>query len=235
MSARLNSILNINGLPAVTVVNKQIQLDLNSTGRAMFEVVTEQTPTGLVELHLGYTVDNMQPYFLGVIESKHQSNGRWFLTCRELIGALSFSAPIAIRHATINQVLSALNNNIEFITPDNNSADYMQKVVPHFYHSGTGIEALKQIGRVYQIPQFIFQQRPDCKIYVGSWQHSRFAQNSISDYPEHTINATSSTTGTLVAVPKLRPGIKINDRFITEVTLSNDRMQIRWSKQLLSA
>lgn len=232
MSARLNSILNINGLPAITIVSKQIQLDLNSTGRAMFEVVTEQEPSGLVELHLGYKVDNMQPYFLGVIESKHQSNGRWFLTCRELIGALSFSTPVAIRHATINKVLSALNNNLEFVTPDN---DYMQTVVPHFYHSGTGIEALKQIGRVFQIPQFIYQQRSDGKIYVGSWQHSRFAQNSISDYPEHTISATSSTTGTLVAVPKLRPGIKINDRYITEVTLINDRMQIRWSKQLLSA
>lgn len=232
MSARLNSILNINGLPAITIVSKQIQLDLNSTGRAMFEVVTEQEPSGLVELHLGYKVDNMQPYFLGVIESKHQSNGRWFLTCREMIGALSFSAPIAIRHATISQVLSALNNNLEFLTPDN---DYMQTVVPQFYHSGTGLEALKQIGRVFQIPQFIYQQRPDGKIYVGSWQHSRFAQSVINDYPEHTITATSSTTGTLVAVPKLRPGIKINDRYITEVTLINDRMQIRWSKQLLSA
>ncbi|MBD1582810.1 hypothetical protein [Pseudoalteromonas sp. S16_S37] len=232
MSAKLTAILTVAGVAVDTIVSQQVQLDLNSTGRAKFEVVTEHEPTGIVELHLGYDINKMSPYFMGVIESKYYANGRWFLTCRELLGALSLKAPIAVRHATISKVLSALNNQIEFVIPD---TTYSQSVVPAFYHSGTGIEALRQIGNVWQIPEFIFQQRPDGKIYVGAWHDSRFAQNFINNYPAHTIKSNSSTTGTLIAVPKLRPGIKLNGYYITEVTLINDRMQIRWSKQLLSA
>ena len=231
-SARLSDVMLIGGQPVTNIVNKTVQLDLNSAGRAMFEVVCEQEPSGLVELQLGYAIDAMTPYFLGVIESKHLANGRWFLTCRELIGALAFSAPLAIRHATISQVLAALDSRLEFITPN---TEIMQTKVPAFYHNGTGIEALKQIGHVWQIPDYIWQQRPDGKIFVGSWHDSRWPAAAISDFPEHTIKATGTSTGELIAVPKLRPGLKINGRYITEVTLINNKMVIRWSSKLLNA
>ncbi|MEM5550078.1 hypothetical protein WNY63_04965 [Pseudoalteromonas neustonica] len=234
MTARLSNTLKIGGQPVINVVTKTVQLDIASTGRAKFEVVTDQAPGGLVELHLGYTLDNMIPYFLGVIESKHQANGRWYLTCRELIGALSFAAPLAVRHATIKAVLDELTKlGIEFVTPKN--SEYLNHVTPAFYHSGTGIEALRQIGKVWGINDFIFQQRPDGKIFVGSWHDSRWPQAIINDFPEHTITAKSSTTGELIAIPKLRPGIKLNGRHITEVTLINDRMHIRWSNTPLNA
>ncbi|KZN61565.1 hypothetical protein [Pseudoalteromonas luteoviolacea] len=231
MDMRLSDSLHIGGLSVTTVINKQVQLDLNSAGRARFEVITELEPVGLVELHLGYEVSNMKPYFLGVIESKYFANGRWYLTCRELLGALAFSKPFSLRHPTIAQVLDELDENIEFVTP---AADYMQIKVPMFCHAGTGIEALREIGRVWQIPHYIFQQRPDGKVYVGSWQDSRWAQLTINDFPEHSLKASSSTTGEVIAIPKLRPGLKLNGRYINEVTLSNDRMQIRWSNKLLS-
>lgn len=234
MSTRLSNTLKIAGQPVTNIVAKTVQLDIASTGRAKFEVVTEQEPRGLVELHLGYTLDNMVPYFLGVIESKHQANGRWYLTCRELLGALSFSAPLAVRHPTIKAVLDELAKlGVEFVTPEN--AEYLNKIAPAFYHSGTGIEALRQIGKVWGINDFIFQQRPDGKIFVGSWHDSRWPLAAINDFPEHTITAKSSTTGELIAIPKLRPGIKLNGRYITEVTLINDRMHIRWSNKPLNA
>lgn len=234
MSTRLSNTLKIAGQPVTNIVAKTVQLDIASTGRAKFEVVAEQEPSGLVELHLGYTLDNMVPYFLGVIESKHQANGRWYLTCRELLGALSFPAPLAIRHPTIKKVLDELTKlGVEFVIPEN--AEYLNHIAPTFYHSGTGIDALRQIGKVWGINDFIFQQRPDGKIFVGSWHDSRWPLAAINDFPEHTITAKSSTTGELIAIPKLRPGIKLNGRYITEVTLINDRMHIRWSNKPLNA
>lgn len=234
MSTRLSNTLTIGGSAVTNIVSKTVQLDIASTGRAKFEVVTEQEPSGLVELHLGYTLDDMVPYFLGVIESKHQANGRWYLTCRELLGALSFPAPLAIRHPTIKKVLDELTKlGVEFVIPEN--AEYLNHIAPAFYHSGTGIEALRQIGKVWGINDFIFQQRPDGKIFVGSWHDSRWSLAAINDFPEHTITAKSSTTGELIAIPKLRPGIKLNGRYITEVTLINDRMHIRWSNKPLNA
>ena len=234
MTARLSNSLKIGGQHVTNIVDKTVQLDIASTGRAKFEVVTEQEPSGLVELHLGYTLDNMIPYFLGVIESKHHANGRWYLTCRELLGALSFPAPVAVRHPTIKAVLDELTKlGVEFVTPEN--AEYLNKITPAFYHSGTGIEALRQIGKAWGINDFIFQQRPDGKIFVGSWHDSRWPLSAINDFPVHTITAKSSTTGELIAIPKLRPGIKLNGRHITEVTLINDRMHIRWSNKPLNA
>ena len=234
MSTRLSNTLTIGGSTVTNIVSKTVQLDIASTGRAKFEVVAEQEPSGLVELHLGYTLDNMIPYFLGVIESKHQANGRWYLTCRELLGALSFPAPLAIRHATIKAVLDELAKlGVEFSTPEN--AEYLNKIAPAFYHSGTGIEALRQVAKVWGISDFIFQQRPDGKIFIGSWHDSRWPLAAINDFPEHTITAKSSTTGELIAIPKLRPGIKLNGRHITEVTLINNRMHIRWSNKPLNA
>ncbi len=230
MSNRLIKVLNIGGQQVTNIVSDSIQLDLFSTGRASFVVVTEQEPQGLVELHIGYSKDNMQPYFLGVIEAKHQSNGRWFLTCRELIGALSFAHHFAIRHATFANVCDELSTlGIEFVYPD---ADYINTPVPAFYHQGSGIEALRQCEQVFSIPNFIFQQRPDGKVYAGSWHDSRWAETEINEFEEHPIKVTASNTGALMAVPKLRPGIKLNGRFITEVTLQNDRQVIRWSKTL---
>jgi len=230
-SNRLTKILTIGGIQVTNLVSDNVQLDLFSPGRAILKVVCESDPSGMVELHLGYQVDNMQPYFLGVIESKHKSNGHWFLTCRELLGALSFPKPMAIRHATIPNVLNELSNlGLGFICPE---ADYCEQAIPAFYHNGDGISALRQIGKVWGIADFIFQQRPDGKIYVGSWHDSRWPQAQISNFEEHPIKVLSTNTGEIIAVPKLRPGIKLNGRYITEVTLTGNKQVLRWSKTLL--
>ncbi|MEZ7277213.1 hypothetical protein [Pseudoalteromonas sp. 68 DY56-GL68] len=229
-SNRLIKVLTIGGAQVTSIVSDNTQLDLFSTGRASFVIVAEHEPQGIVELHIGYSIDAMQPYFLGVIEAKHQSNGRWFLTCRELIGALSFAHNFAIRHATFANVCDELSKTgLAFVYPD---ADYTQTAVPAFYHHGTGIEALRQCADVFSIPQFIFQQRPDGKVYAGSWHDSRWANTEITDFEEHPIKVIASNAGMLMAIPKLRPGIKLNGRFITEVTLQDDRQVIRWSKTL---
>ncbi|MEL0642699.1 hypothetical protein V6260_19335, partial [Pseudoalteromonas aliena] len=68
--------------------------------------------------------------------------GRWFLTCRELVGALSIPHNFAISHATLANVCDALSKiGIEFIYPD---TDYTHTPVTAFYHQGTAIEALRQ-------------------------------------------------------------------------------------------
>lgn len=229
-SARLTKVLTIDGNKVTNIVNDNVKLGLFSTGRAMFTVVADSEPKGLVELHIGYNIDKLTPYFLGVIESKHYSDGRWFITCRELLGALSFPASIAIRFATAKMVLDKLSEmGISFVTP---SAAYINQKVPCFYHNGTGITALQQLGKVFNIENFIFQQRPDGQVYVGSWNDSGWAKSEINDFAEHPIKVDKSTTGELIAIPKLRPGIKLNGRFITEVVLSGNKQQITWASKL---
>ncbi|WP_299002300.1 hypothetical protein [uncultured Shewanella sp.] len=232
-TAKLTKVLTIDGRPVINIVSDHVQLDLFSAGRAIFIVNCEREPSGLVELHLGYQVSNLTPYFLGVIEKKHFSQGKWFLTCRELIGALSFPAPLSIRFATFKQVLSELSKlGVEFVHPN---AEYINLPVPCFYHHGDGISALRSLGRIYQITDYIFQQRPDGKIYVGSWHDSGWAKKPITDFSEHPIVTKTATTGKLLVIPQLRPGIKLNGRYITQVVLSKNTQEITWSKTLLSA
>ncbi len=234
-SARLTKVLLIGDEQVTSLVSDIVKLDLHSTGRATFVAVCEQEPNGLVELHLGYQIDQMTPYFLGVIESKHYSNGRWHLTCRELLGALSYPAPIAIRFATLKGVLTELEKlGLSFVYPTTfvDQKDYINTKVPCFYHAGDGISALRQLGKVFKIKDYIFQQRPDGKVYVGSWHDSGWAKSTINDFPEHPIKVSSTTSGELVAIPKLRPGIKLNGRYTTEVILSGNKQVISWSNTL---
>lgn len=229
-SNRLTKLLTIDGEPVNNIVNDDVKLGLFSTGRATFTFVSEREPKGLVELQIGYQVDKLTPYFLGVIESKHFANGKWLITCRELIGALSFRASIAIRFATAKKVLEQLAKlGVTFTSPN---ADYINTKVSGFYHNGTGITALQQVGKVFNIPDFIFQQRPDGQVYVGSWQDSGWSTSEINNFPEHPIKVSSSTAGELIAIPKLRPGVKINGRYITDVTLSGNKQKIKWSNNL---
>lgn len=229
-SNRLTKVLTIDGKQVTSIVNDNVKLGLFSTGRAMFTVITNNEPKGLIELHIGYNIDQLTPYFLGVIESQHYSGGRWFITCREFLGALSFPFSIAIRFATANTVLNKLKQiGVDFVTP---SAEYLNKKVPCFYHNGTGITALQEIGKVFNIENYIFQQRTDGKIYIGSWNDSGWAKSEINNFSEHPIKVSKSTLGEIVAIPKLRPGLKLNGRYITEVVLSGNKQTITWSKSL---
>lgn len=232
-SARLTKSLTIGGKAVANIVSDSVQLDLFSTGRATFVVTCEDEPKGVVELQLGYKVHELTPYFLGAIESKHFANGQWFLTCRELIGALSFLTPLALRFASASEVLTALESTgFKFV---HSNKDYMQSKVPCFYHHGDGISALRQLGKVFNIPDYIFQQRPDGLIYVGSWHDSPWANTPVDNLPEHIINTKNANTGEMMAIPKMRPGIKLNNRFIIETTLLGNKQKITWSKTLYAA
>jgi hypothetical protein len=232
-SARLTKSLIIGGKAVLNIVSDSVQLDLFSTGRATFVVICEDEPKGVVELQLGYKADELTPYFLGAIESKHFANGQWFITCRELIGALTFKTPMAIRFACAADVLTALESTgFKFV---HSNKKYMQRKVPCFYHNGDGISALRQLGKVFNIPDYIFQQRPDGLIYVGSWHDSPWANTPIDNLAEHIINTKNASMGEMMAVPQMRPGIKLNNRFIIETTLLGNKQKITWSKTLYAA
>ena len=231
-SNHLTKVLIIDDEPVTNLITDDVKLALFSTGRATFTFVTSKEPKGLVELQIGYNVEQLTPYFLGVIESKHFSGGQWRITCRELIGALSFSAPVVIRFATANKVLDKLSElGITFNTPN---AEYMNTEIPCFYHNGSGLTALQQIGKVFNIENYIFQQRPDGEIYVGSWQDSGWSRSEINDFAEHPIKVKNATSGELIVIPKLRPGLKLNGRYITEVVLSGNKQLITWANKLVA-
>ena len=226
---KLQQRLTINN-SVVEIVDRTTSHDLYSPGRAVFEVITKEAPTGLVELHIGYK-DKLTPYFLGAIESKIKKNNSWLITCRELIGALSFGCDFSLRHPTLRDVLEQINRcGVTCIAPD---TKYAQTKIPAFCHVGDGVTALRQIGNAFDISDYIFQQRSGGTIYVGSWHDSNWSQpENARELPLHVFTSHSAKHAKLVAIPHLRPGIKINDRYVKEVKLVKSQQEITWSQSL---
>lgn len=228
---KLSKALSINNEP-VNMVQDVVQLYLHSPGRATFEVITDEEPKGLVSLHIGYQAGNLQPYFLGVIDRKYQHGERWYLTCRELLGALSFEQPFSLRFPALTDVLDVMATTAgSFETPDK---DYTKKPVPAFHHSGDGITALRQLGSVFDIPDYIFQQRTSGTFYVGSWHDSHWAQTPVT-LPAHLFTSSNAVNASFMAVPKCRPGLLLNNRYVLETILNDNTMTITWSHKLLNA
>ena len=101
----------------------------------------------------------------------------------------------------------------------------------NFYHNGDGITALRQCGKVFAIPDYIFQQLTDGKIFVGSWQDSQWQKSPVS-ISEDLITKLTATTAKMLATPKLRPGLMLNNKIIHQITFSNTEMQILWFRKL---
>lgn len=226
----LNKLLRVNNKP-VDLICDHVQLFLSSPGRALFEIATDDEPAGLIELHIGYKTDDLTPYFLGVIESKRKAGDKWYLTCRELVGALAYAAPVSIRFATLRAVLDEYEKlGITFVTPE---IDYVTNHVACFYHDGCGISALRQLGSVFGIENFMFQQQANGQVYVGSWNHSNWSDSPVT-LPDHVFTYSNANSVELMAVPKLRPGLKLNGNFVTSVILNKSQMAIQWSHRLLN-
>lgn len=226
---KLQTLLTIGG-EVVTPAHHNVVLSLRSPGRAVFVVAEDTLPSGLVEFHIGYQ-DKLVPYFYGVIESKQQRAGRWFITCRELVGALSFALPIARRHPTLRDVCDEIERaGITIELPD---ADYASRKIPCFYHSDDGVNALRKLGSAFGITDYIFQQRTNGNVYVGSWHDSGWqAEDKTITTAEHIFKSSNASSATLFAVPYLRPGMKLNQRYVGQVELKETEQSILWSPQL---
>ncbi len=225
---KLHKLLTIGGNTMIIAADN-INLDLWAPGRAMFTVSQEKEPTGLVEYSIGYK-DHLVPYFVGVIESATQTAGAWHLTCRELLGTFaSISKPMALRHPTALDVLNELGPlSLTFLPAE---APYMEKKIPFFYHQGDALSALRQIGKAFDIPNFIVQQRADSRIYVGAWEHSGWQDKPIK-VPDHVFKSQNAASATVLALPQLRPGILLNNKYVSQVTFSGLEQKIVWSHLL---
>ena len=112
------------------LVNENVALYYNRPGRAVFQVrATDdqaEALTGMVQFALGWAHSNgMTLFFTGDIERAVRVDGQQRrLFCREISARLDSNIPLAIRHATLKDVLGAYAaaTGLEFILPDNKKA-----------------------------------------------------------------------------------------------------------------
>ncbi|MDX7667337.1 hypothetical protein [Enterobacter cloacae] len=213
----------------IHLADASLVLELNTCGRGFITAGTTQDYTGkLVRLDVGYT-DLVLRWFTGYVErSQPAENGFQRLFVRELVGVFERLWPCSFQHPTLRDVASWLteNSGLTFSVPD---ADYSDRPIPHFTHSGTGYQLLDNLGKAFGITDYVWYQLPDGAVYVGGAEKALFADRPIEIAHEFNQGAAGGNSMTLPLVQSLRPGVELNGERVTKVHLQNDTMAVTWT------
>ncbi|NMY03694.1 hypothetical protein HBO12_12080 [Pseudomonas sp. WS 5059] len=229
---KLHKVLAIGGAPYVLVKN-EVRLDAKSPGRATFTIQANAPVKGLVTLDIGYNDSTLRRHFIGYVErSTTASSTQQVLFCRELAAILANPLPLNLRHVDLRAVLVEISQHtgLRFRVPDK---PYAGVKAPFFYSLAAGYQAMDSLARVFNIPDFIWQQQGDGEVFVGSWADSFFGVRPPLQLPAELFDDYQGNQSAMIAaLPGLRPGatIKHGER-ITSVALVDNQMAIRWTTQ----
>ena len=223
-------------MPYVLVKN-EVRLDAKSPGRATFTIQAPAPVKGLVTLDIGYNGNTLQRHFIGYVErSTTASSTQQVLFCRELAAILANPLPLNLRHVDLRAVLVEIGQHtgLRFRVPDR---PYAGVKAPFFYSLAAGYQAMDSLARVFNIPDFIWQQQGDGEVFVGSWADSFFGVRSPLQLPVELFDDYQGNQSAMIAaLPGLRPGATINNgERITSVALIDNQMAIRWTTQSAAA
>ena len=114
---------------------------------------------------------------------------------------------------------------------------YASVKAPFFYSLAAGYQAMDSLARVFNIPDFIWQQQGDGEVFVGSGADSFFGVRSPLQLPVELFDGYQGNQSAMIAaLPGLRPGATINHgERITSVALIDNQMAIRWTTQSAAA
>lgn len=115
---------------------------------------------------------------------------------------------------------------LTFSVPD---ADYSDRPIPHFNHSGTGYQLLDNLGQAFGITDYVWYQLPDGGVYTGGAEKALFADRPVEIPHEFNQGAAGGNSMTLPLVQSLRPGVELNGERVTKVHLQNDTMAVTWT------
>lgn len=204
------------------VIERDIALRINAAGSARFTVATDSKPSGMVLFRCGYASNNTHDYFRGFIRTAHQVGKTWVLECSELIDGLQQSCPISLQNCLITDVLRDVSATTLVQFADCSAG----KRMPRFASHADGWHALRMIGASFKVPDCVFWQQTDGRVWIGSWSDSTYTTDHAID-PRYFTRQTADS-GVMPALPAIRPGMMINGRRVGSIRLIQHEMQIKW-------
>ncbi|WBF68242.1 hypothetical protein LN040_03825 [Desulfovibrio subterraneus] len=229
---KLRKRLTVNG-ENVPLVDEDVRLELHAPGRGMFRVQSTAALSGFVRLYLGYSnQDADQLFFTGYVEKSVTVDAQTQrLMCRELTALLDAHMPVFLRHPTLADVLAAYaeRTGLSFIL---GQGAYAARDVASFCALGSGHQGMDSIGAVFGIARYVWLQQGDDKVFVGSWDDSRWATRPVT-VEERWFSACNADGGkTLPVLPALRPGVLLNGEYVRALQLQGENMVVTCAKQL---
>jgi len=224
--------LYINDKPA-GLVREHVFLDISTPGRADFTVRSASPLSGIVHMVIGDAGRNSRvDFFTGfIVRSATVDGAQQRIFCRELSAVLWATIPVSIRNVSMTDILGvyARKTGLTFVKV---GKAYATTPCPVFQTVASGIHGLDSLGKVFNIPNFIWQQQGDGNIFAGAWDDSRWSGKPFSINESFFQDVQLDGTKTLQAVPGLRPGVMLNGQYITSLQLKEHFMVVTCEKQL---
>jgi hypothetical protein len=216
------------------LASHKVSLKLSLGSKAIFNINTDKPPKrfDLVRFDIGYEQDTA-PYFEGYVNRVEPSErGSYKLTVKENCGVLSNRLPISIEHPTMKDIFAVIEEKtgLDFELPDSGYAD---KVIPNFVHQGDGYQCLDRIGKAFKVPDCVWFQRTDQRVYFGAYEDSLFFKKPMEIDHDFTDRQNANSV-TLVPFPMLRPGRVAFGKRIIRVDLIGDEMTAFWKDEVMS-
>lgn len=215
------------GSQKVAVSDHWLVLQASSPGTCQLTVDKSAERFTPVAFEMGWG-EMIERVFYGYIERiMPAANGLYTVFCRELSSALANNLSVTLRHPTLRNVCDEIKAQVglEFVLPDKPYAD---TAISCFYGDTSGYAMLDNLGRTYKVPDFIWQQQGNGKIYLGSYQDSFWAGKDITIPQSLMTDQQAGKTATIPAVPKLRPNVTVNGARIAKVEFKGTNMTISW-------
>lgn len=210
------------------IVKEDIRLDIDRPGLAIIQVLADAELSGQVEYSMGWNYgDTLTVYFSGEIKTSTTVDAKQQkLLCLELSARIDNTAPISLRHPTLKEVLAkyAELTELSFILPDKS---YAQEKVPAFYGFGSAFHAMHSIGQIFHIPDYVWLTQGDGRIFVGSWEDSRWKGREIA-VPQEMFKRVSADNEIMMTVaPGVRPGCVVNGKRVMRVNFSGHEARLK--------
>lgn len=228
---KLHKQLTVNSEPLKLSDSGDARLSLFTPGRAVFTVQAGEPLAGVVIYSAAWNTPNkLAPWFIGFIETSTKVDDKQQrLFCRELTAVLHQPLPLALRGTTLADTLAAVGEKtgLQFKLPDSEHI-YSKRRAAVFYNIASGYHAMDELAAVYDIPKLLWQQQVDGKVFVGSWNHSRWADKPVEVPRNLETKVTSANSASIPAILSLRPGAIYNGNILTAVDFIGSSMQLTW-------
>lgn len=209
------------------IVSESIRLNLDRPGLGIFQVQAGEPLAGLVEFAMGWHFDaRLTLFFTGEIKTSTPVDAaQQRLLCNEFSARLDAAAPLSLRHPTLKDVLGGYTklSGVEFLIPPK---PYANTKVPAFYGFGSAYQAMHNLGGVFHIPDYVWLTQADGRVFVGSWEDSRWKDKEIAIPREMFSDITADGARTMTAAPGIRPGCVLNGERVETVIFSGHTMSI---------
>lgn len=161
------------------------------------------------------------------------------ITVHQRCLALEQEHPLSLSDCTALHVLQELveATGLTFATPDPKQPDsaYLSRKVPSFESRGSLRGALEGMGPVFGVPDAVWYEQPDGKVFWGSW-----SQTSMAKMPlplQGNVIQERDPGGRSVFIPivvAIRPGMVMQAPEgmyrVDAVQLQGDRMRLEWTE-----